>query len=182
MRVLTISGSPRKKGGTTEIIGSLVRELEKSSISLLKVKSVLLSKTKIRPCRACLKCKKEGHCVVQSDDWSDIAGQMLKSDVIIIGSPVYFHDVSGPVKNLIDRSYSLWHKKLLKGKKVIPVAVCHEVGEDRTLDTMKIWAQAHDMKLVKSVSGHGAGPSAVIKNPETRELIQEAVKSLTGDN
>lgn len=179
MKILTISGSPRKNGGTSGIISALIREIEQSGISPLKIRSISLAQEKIRPCKACGKCIKEGFCVRHSDDWADISRQMLKSDLIIIASPVYFHDVNGPVKNLIDRSYSLWHKKQLKGKKVIPVAVCHEVGEDRTLETLKIWAQAHDMKLLKSVSGRGAKDAA--KDAEVLASVQDVVKSLTGE-
>ena len=113
-----------KKGNTSRLIEAIVEELRATDIADLKVKEISLAGRTIKPCRSCRKCMKEGHCVLGSDDFSAISKQMQKSDLIIIGTPVYFHDVSGPVKNLIDRSYSIWHERKLKGRKVIPVAVC----------------------------------------------------------
>lgn len=181
MRVLAISGSPLKNGNTRQLISSVVTELEKSGIVDLKIREVSLAGKVIRPCKSCRKCMREGHCVLKSDDFPKIANQIKKSDLIIIGSPVYFHDVSGQVKNLIDRSYSLWHERQLKGKKVIPVAVCAESGDDRALETLKIWAQAQEMKIIRSVSGRGFKAGEVLKDEAAKSMIKEAVKAVSGD-
>jgi len=107
---------------------------------------------------------------------------MIKSDLIIIGTPVYFHDVSGQIKNLIDRSYSLWHERQLKGRKVIPVAVCAESGDDRALETLKIWAQAHEMKIIHPVSGHGYKAGDILHDENAMNGALEAVQSIAGNN
>ena len=124
---------------------------------------------------------KEGHCVIRADDFAGIAKKMIKSDLIIIGSPVYFQDVTGQVKNLIDRSYSLWHEHQLKGKKMIPVAVCAKSGDDRSIDTLRIWAQAHEMKIVRPVSGHGFKAGEILKDESAMRAAGEAVRSIIGD-
>ncbi len=181
MRVLAISGSPLKNGNTSRLINVIVSDLEKSGIADLKIKEISLAGSTISPCKSCRKCMKEGHCVLRSDDFSKIVRRMKKSDLIIIGSPVYFHDVSGPIKNLIDRSYSLWHERQLKGKKVIPVAVCAESGDDRALETLKIWAQAQEMKIIRSVSGHGFKAGDILKDESAMKLADEAVRTVAGD-
>lgn len=181
MRVVTLSGSSLKKGNTNQLIGAIVEELGRSGDTELKVKEISLSESSIKPCKSCRKCLKEGHCVLKSDDFLSIGKQMLKSDLIIIGSPVYFHDVSGPVKNLIDRSYSLWHKRQLKGIRVIPVAVCADSGDDRTLETLQIWAQAHEMKIIGPVSGHGYKAGEVLKDKSALEKVKQAVQSCIGE-
>lgn len=181
MRVLAISGSPLKNGNTSRLIGSITKELEKSEIADLKISELSLSDKSIRPCKSCRKCMKEGHCVLKSDDFSSIAKKIKKSDLIIIGSPVYFHDVNGQVKNMIDRSYSLWHDRQLKGKRVIPVAVCADSGDDRAIETLKIWAQAHEMKIITPVSGHGYKAGEVLKDETAMKRAKEAVRSVSGD-
>lgn len=181
MRVLAISGSPLKNGNTSRLIGAVIKELEKSEIAELKITELSLAGKSILPCKSCRKCIKEGHCVLKSDDFSSIAKKMLKSDLIIIGSPVYFHEVNGQVKTLIDRSYSLWHDRRLKGKRVIPVAVCADSGEDRALETMKIWAQAHEMKIISPISGHGYKAGEVLKDESAMKRVKEAVHSVAGD-
>lgn len=180
MRVLTLSGSPLKKGNTSQLITYLTKQMEKSDIQDLKLTSLSLSGEKISPCKACKKCMETGSCVVK-DDFQSIAKKMLKSDLIIIGSPVFFHDVSGPVKNLIDRTYSLWHDRQLKGKKIIPVAVSAASGEDRTLETLRIWAQAHEMKIIRSVSGHGYKKGEVLKDEEAMTAAKNALRELMGE-
>jgi multimeric flavodoxin WrbA len=181
MRVVALSGSPLKKGNTSRLIGAIIEELGKSGAADLKVKEISLADCSIKPCRSCRKCMKEGHCVLKSDDFLPIARKMLKSDLIIIGTPVYFHDVSGPVKNLIDRSYSLWHKRQLKGRKVIPVAVCADSGDERTLETLQIWAQAHEMKIIRPVSGHGYKAGEVIRDESVAPKVKEAVQNCIGE-
>ncbi|MFH0967325.1 MAG: flavodoxin family protein, partial [Methanobacteriota archaeon] len=87
MRVLTISGSPLKNGNTSRLVGSIVKELTDSGVADLKVREISLAGSNIRPCKSCRKCMKEGHCVLKSDDFSGIAKKMIRSDLIIMGSP-----------------------------------------------------------------------------------------------
>jgi len=180
MRVLSLSASHVKKGNTGQLIGYLNDQIEQAAIENLKMKSVTLTGAKIGPCRGCRKCMETGSCIVK-DDFNSLARKMLKSDLIIIGSPVYFHDVSGLVKNFIDRTYSLWHDRQLKGKKVIPVAVSAVSGEDRALETLRIWAQAHEMKIIRSVHGHGYKRGEVLSDKEAKDMVKTAVKDLVGE-
>lgn len=181
MRVLAISGSPLKNGNTSHLIGSIVEELKSIGISDLKVREVSLANNSIRPCKSCRKCIKEGHCVLKGDNFSGIAKKMMKSDLIIMGSPVYFHDINGQTKNLIDRSYSLWHERQLKGKKFIPVSVCAESGEERAIETLQIWAQAQEMKIIGPVSGHGYKAGEILKDASAMSAVKEVVKKIVSD-
>lgn len=180
MRVLCISGSQKKNGNTTRLINNLAEKIVSSDIPDLKIKFLSLSGLKVRPCRACEKCKKTGACVIK-DDFSTISRKLLKSDLIIFGSPVYFHDVSGTTKNLIDRSFSLWHDKQLRGKRIIPVAVCAESGDERTLETIRIWAQAQEMRIVRSLSGHGYKPGDITNDPDIESGVSEVVRDIIGN-
>ncbi|PKL59679.1 MAG: flavodoxin family protein, partial [Methanomicrobiales archaeon HGW-Methanomicrobiales-4] len=77
---------------------------------------------------------------------------------------------------------SLWHKRQLKGKKFIPVAVSAESGEDRAVETLRIWAQAHELKIMRPVSGHGYKAGEVLKDESAMHAAKEAVKNITGDS
>lgn len=180
MRVLCISGSQVKKGNTTQLIDILIDNIESSNIPDLKIKKMSLSGLTLRPCKACEKCKKTGKCVIR-DDFNKVIRRMHKSDLIIIGSPVYFHDVSGLVKNFIDRTFSLWHEKQLQGKKFIPIAVSAESGEDRTLETLRIWAQVHEMKIVSSLSGHGQKPGDVNHDQKALAAVRDVIQDIIGE-
>ncbi len=181
MRLLFLSGSPQKKGNTARLLAHLSDLAKGAEISGLKTKQISLAGLRIKPCRSCRKCMQKGSCVLK-DDFNSIARKMLRSDVIIIGSPVYFHDVSGVLKNFLDRTYSLWHEKQLRAKRFIPVAVAAESGEERTLDTLQIWAQAHEMKIIHGVSGHGYKPGEVLRDPSALKSAEQAIHELSGNH
>lgn len=52
-----------------------------------------------------------------SDDELDIViSKMKEADVIVIGSPLYWHNICGSVRNVLDRFYGLVSEKDLKGR------------------------------------------------------------------
>ena len=177
MKVLSICGSYRKKGNTAALIETLESEIKKATIPDMKMKELSLSDLEMDPCHACLKCKKKGYCVV-SDDFSKVSSQLLKSDVIILGSPVYFSDVSSQVKTLIDRTLSLWHTRQLKGKKVILAATCNATGTEHTIETLKNWANGHEMEVISTIEGKGEKRSDVLKDEKVIAAVKNSVEAL----
>nr|WP_319538178.1 flavodoxin family protein [uncultured Methanospirillum sp.] len=174
MKITTICGSNRKKGATRGILEAFESGLKDAGIPGVKTKKYSLSDVHLEPCKGCLKCKKKGHCVIQ-DDFGKIAFRMIHSDLIVLGSPVYFSDVSSPVKALIDRTVSLWHTKQLKGKKVIFAAATMESGAEHTLETLKLWAHDHEMNVVSTIEGIGEEVKDVLKSEKTTQGIKDSV-------
>lgn len=175
MRIVTLCGSHRKHGNTEAILRSLEQECKAEKVADLKNKYYSLPELDIAPCRSCLKCRKKDNCVI-GDDFGKVALKMIQSDVIILGSPVYFSDVSAQVKALIDRTYSLWHKKLLKGKKVILVAACAESGTGHTIDTMRHWALDHEMEILATIEGASEKKGHVLDNENVQKSIRDAAR------
>lgn len=58
----------------------------------------------IRPCRGCFACKGLGNCVFTNDGFVEIFSRMVKTDGIILGSPVYSADVSAKMKAFLERA------------------------------------------------------------------------------
>ena len=52
------------------------------------------------------------------DQFNDVVAAMEKADTIVIGTPVYWHTMSGSLKTLIDRFYDLQGNNALQGKKL----------------------------------------------------------------
>ena len=174
MKIISICGSKRKNGNTAELLHALETGLNDAD---MKIKEFSLSDIKLAPCRACLKCISKGHCVI-SDDFGKIAARMLKSDLIILGSPVYFSDVSAPVKALIDRTVSLWHKKQLKGKKIVLAAACAETGSEHTIETMKLWAKDHEMEIISTIQGGGEKKGSILKDERAINGVKNTIEIL----
>ncbi len=113
MKVVGISGTPRK-GGNTEI---LVREALKPFYDKgWDVIEFCLSDKAVNPCLGCESCNETGRCAIEGDDMEYILNELQSCDALIIGSPVYYRNVTAQLKALFDRSYAYKNGKLLEGK------------------------------------------------------------------
>ena len=71
------------------------------------VEFVTLKDKEINFCKGCLACQKLGKCVI-NDDANEITLKMKDADVIVWATPVYYYEMSGQMKTLIDRANSLF--------------------------------------------------------------------------
>jgi len=101
MKVLGINCSPRKGGNTELLLREVFTALEKEGI---KTELFQLGGQEVSGCIACMKCKKKGDrkCHQKNDLINKCIEKMLKADGIIIGSPVYFADISADAKALLE--------------------------------------------------------------------------------
>jgi len=118
MKIIGISGSPRKQN--TYYMVKTILEATKQDYEL-----ILLSEKNIKPCMDCKKCHKTHRCA-QQDDIQEIHQKLIRADGIVLGSPTYFDNVSGTMKNFMDRCLpfcSYLFSKELQGKNAALVAV-----------------------------------------------------------
>jgi multimeric flavodoxin WrbA len=101
MKVLGINCSPRKGGNTEILINEVFRAMEKEGI---KTEFFQLGGKNVSGCIACMKCikKEDGKCHQKNDAINECIEKMVNADAIIIGSPVYFADLTAEAKALID--------------------------------------------------------------------------------
>ena len=101
MKVLGINCSPRRGGNTEILIKEVFKALNKEGI---ETEFFQLGGKKANGCIACMKCRKEkdGKCHQKNDLINECIKKMVKADGIIIGSPVYFADLTPEAKALID--------------------------------------------------------------------------------
>lgn len=116
MYILAINGSHRK--GNTEAILKRILDGAKSAGAMVEL--INLREKKIEICRSCMGCENTGTCRIQ-DDFPRIFEKLARADVLILGSPNYFNNVSGLTKNFIDRMNAHWQDERLEGKKVVLV-------------------------------------------------------------
>jgi multimeric flavodoxin WrbA len=151
----------RKDGNTAQLIQVILGQCEKAG---LKTEFVSLAGKKIHPCIGCLKCKEKNWCVIENDDWGTIAQKVVDCEVLVIGSPVYYYDVTGQLKNFIDRTYSLYHDRRLAGKKGIAVAVNASMGAERAAATIEGFLGAHEFASLGAVTGTGTDEGDIMKD------------------
>jgi len=170
MKVLGLSGSMRKNGNTAQLIKVILKRCEDAE---LETEFVSLAGKKILPCLGCEKCKEKKWCVIENDDWDAIINKVLEADVLIIGSPTYYYDVCGHVKNFIDRTYSLYHDRKLAGRKGVAVAVHAQKGATRSIQTLEGFLSTHEYSSLGSVKGAGYEEGDIMKD---KEAVQKAEK------
>lgn len=98
MRILFINGSPNKTGNTAQLAEKLLGDRKYETLNLIDYRIGSYGQN-------------------FSDDELDIViSKMKEADVIVIGSPLYWHNICGSVRNVLDRFYGLVSEKDLKGR------------------------------------------------------------------
>lgn len=99
-QVLIISASPRKNGNSDLLCDQFAQGAKESGHH---VEKVFLTEKQIGYCRGCGVCNTT-HVCVQKDDMAEILDKMVKADVIVLATPVYFYTMDGQLKTFIDRT------------------------------------------------------------------------------
>jgi NAD(P)H-dependent FMN reductase len=100
MRILFINGSPRKNGYTVQVM----RHIEEGVGPEHAVEWIHAYDLAMKPCQGCLRCRPDRECGLPQDDGHGVWRKIRVADALVIGSPTYFGNVTGPLKTLIDRS------------------------------------------------------------------------------
>ena len=74
-----------------------------------EVEKLTLVGKDIQFCRGCMACQKLGRCVIQ-DDVNAIMARVLESDVVVWATPIYYYEMSGQMKTLIDRMNAMYEQ------------------------------------------------------------------------
>lgn len=123
MKILILLGSPKKHGNTAGVLEFMITEFEKKGH---EIDSVYLNAREVNACLGCMKCKEvsDRPGCVHDDDGPEIFEKMIRSDLVLFASPLYFWGFTAQIKLVIDRSYSLVtnykradHSSLVEGQR-----------------------------------------------------------------
>jgi multimeric flavodoxin WrbA len=168
--VLGIVGSPRRGCNTETIVDAvLAGATEYGAVS----EKFILHDMNIAPCRACDSCQKTGKCI-QKDDIDSLIGSMKKSDVWILGTPLYWWGLSAQLKAFIDRWYGL-DQRLFQGKRlvlVIPMGGGDKSDAKHITGMMKDICSYLSMELIESIIAPEMDTRTSAR--EDRHLLEDA--------
>jgi multimeric flavodoxin WrbA len=104
VKAIAINGSPRKDWNTATMLRSALEGAESAGA---ETKLVHLYDLAFKGCTSCFACKRKGNsraglCAMR-DELTDVLVDIFDSDVLIVGSPVYFFDVTGEVRSFLER-------------------------------------------------------------------------------
>lgn len=99
MSILFINGSPNKDGNTVKLAEKLLSGKKYETLHLVDYKLYSYGQK------------------FEDDQFGEIVAKMKGAETIVIGSPVYWHNMSGAVRNLLDRFYGSVKAGELSGRK-----------------------------------------------------------------
>lgn len=119
-KILAFVGSPRKDGYTAK----LVQAAGKGAFSRgSRVKYYDLNDPDFRGCQGCFRCRVKEGCAVL-DYLQPAYEEIPDAPALIIGTPIYFYDITGQMKMWLDRMFPMIDAEFAPrypGKKVATV-------------------------------------------------------------
>ena len=174
-KVLIISGSPRK-GGNSDILCDRFREGAEAAGNT--VEKVFLRSLKIGPCMACYGCRGKGVCV-QKDDMEELLDQMVKADVLVLATPVYFYSMDGQLKTMIDRTLPRYTESRDKDVYFIATAAAGSASMERAMDALRGFTDCLPGAVVKGeIYGEGVYQKGEVENTPAYTEAFEAGKAV----
>lgn len=103
-KILVISTSLRERSNSQALAEAFAAGAASAGH---EVELVSLRDKQISFCRGCFACLRLGRCIIK-DDAPAIVEKMHDADVIAFASPIYYYEMSGQMKTLLDRANSLF--------------------------------------------------------------------------
>ena len=103
MKILVITGSPRKNGNSNTLVDNFIKGAEEAGHKVVRFDSAFKN---VHPCIACNKCGMNGECVFK-DDFEFVRNNIVDADAVVFATPMYYFGISAQIKAVIDRFYSI---------------------------------------------------------------------------
>ncbi|MCM1544865.1 MAG: flavodoxin family protein [Ruminococcus sp.] len=104
MNILVISTSLRSRSNSETLADAFIDGAKSAGNNVEKIS---LKDKSITFCKGCLACQKTLKCVIK-DDAVEIAEKMKNADVLVFATPIYYYEMSGQMKTLLDRANPLY--------------------------------------------------------------------------
>lgn len=98
MKILFINGSPNKNGNTAALAKELLKSREYETVNLTDYTIGSYGQN------------------LQGDQLGEVIAKMKQAQTVVIGSPLYWHNICGSVRNMLDRFYGLVDEGSLSGR------------------------------------------------------------------
>ena len=146
MKLIAINGSPRKNWNTDTLLKELIKGAEENNA---ETERIYLNDLNYKGCISCMGCKLKngkniGRCNLK-DDLTDVLDKIHEADALVIGSPIYWYDVTGMTRNFIERllfqylNYDEFSKPLSTPKKTAMIYAMNapeEIHKEQKLDDL----------------------------------------------
>ena len=179
MKIIAINGSTHSSGNTHRALEVIQEDLTAAGH---EVEIIDLAQGTLNPCHACYKCKGTMKCV-QDDAINAIFEKISKADGVILGSPVYFSNVSSRMAMFIERTgiMSRRNDNVLAGKIGASVAIARRAGHNMAYAMMNFYFGIAEMPIVSSSYWNvilAKAPGDVDKDTEGMTILKNLAKNM----
>lgn len=194
MNVCILAGSPRRDGNTEALMQPFCQELEQAGA---EVSVFRLHDLDIRPCVACRACQKDWTVFgcARKDDVQQVFDQVLRSDLLVLATPIYSWYCTPPMKALLDRLVYGMNKyygeekgpSLWAGKAMALLLTCGyrpEQGADLFIEGMRRYCKHSGLTFAGSRAerhlGYGTAFMDADKAARSRQFARELLAGIAG--
>ncbi len=171
MKVVAFNGSGRKDGNTYLLLKIVLEELQAEGIETELVQ--MAERNPIQGCVACYKCmeRKNMKCAMETDPFNEYFDKISKANGLLLGSPVYFSDITAGMKALIERCGFVGRANggVLKRKVGAGVIAVRRAGSNHSLASLNYLFLISEMIIPGSSywnMGLGRNPGDVMNDAE----------------
>lgn len=138
-KILIVSTSLRKNSNSHALANAFLQGAESAGNA---VETVSLSDKTIGFCKGCLVCQRTHKCVIR-DDANAIVEKMRVADAIVFATPIYYYEMSGQMKTLLDRANPLFSSNYaFRDIYLLTTAADAEEGTDaRAISGLEGWIE-----------------------------------------
>ncbi len=172
-KILIISASPRKGGNSDTLCDQFANGAHKTGHTVEKI--FLRDKT-VKYCTGCYACEKtNGICAIK-DDMYEILEKIIQADVLVLSTPVYFYNMNGQLKTLIDRTVARYTEITDKDAYLIATAAEEDMkAMEGTITSFRGFLDClENVRETGIILGHGVHALGEIKESPAMKEAYEA--------
>lgn len=128
----------------------------------------------ILSCKGCNNCFSQAVCILDNkDDISKLRDKIINSDFVILGSPIYAHNISGDMKIFIDRSSYWMHLMRLAGKGSMALTTTYSNGHSKGINYLADILTYYGSKVVAKYNASIEYPDQLLNEIWLNNTIEE---------
>ncbi len=169
--IVVITGSPHRNGTSALLADKFIEGAQSKGHNVYRFNSAFED---INPCQGCNACHRNGPCVHKDAIEQKLMPELLKADVIVLITPLYYYAMSAQLKTVVDRFYS--HLRSFDGKKTLLMATAYNSAGwtfEALVDHYQSLAGYMKWQDMGMVLGYGCGSRG---NIERSEFPEQAFK------
>lgn len=177
MKVIALNGSFNREGNTYQALQIVAGELEAQGI---EVETLNIGEENFKGCTGCHACKAAGRCVYAEPVFTEILEKMHTADGIILGSPVYYGGITGPMKRFLDRAFFSSTKGQMQFKVASSIVVLRRAGAMSAYEQLNNYLLASEMLVVPCqwMAVYGAQPGEINEDKEGLQRLRNLGKNM----